>query len=236
MTDKTGTNDSGYAGQQRPSAAASPFNSQVFLFEQLLAGTATATVVKVVAVRAQGAFPAPCYVDVQPLVKQIDGQGNVTSHGVINNVPAARAQGGAQAVVLDPKKGDIGIAVFASRDISSVKSSLAEAPPGSRRQYDYADAMYVCGILQGVPTCYLAFLDEDNGGPGMRLTPDAGATSLTITPGKIRMVADEVDVHANNVLKYDANGNGVSITTNARVDYVIGSTNSTAPLHPPEIP
>lgn len=233
---KTGTNESGYAGQQQSNAAASRFNSTVFLFEQLMAGTATATVVVVKAVRAQGAFPAPCFVDLQPLVKQIDGQGNVTSHGIINNVPASRVQGGSMAVVLDPQAGDIGIAVFASRDISSVKSAKAEAPPGSRRQYDYADGLYVGGVLNGVPTCYLAFLDADNGGPGMTMTPDEGVTSITITAGKIRLVAAEVDVHATTILKYDANGNGTHITTNTRTDYVIGSANSTAPLHPPEVP
>jgi hypothetical protein len=38
-------------------------------------------------------------------------------------VPYFRVQGGADAIIIDPKVGDLGIAVFCSRDITGVKRS-----------------------------------------------------------------------------------------------------------------
>jgi len=62
------------------------------------------------------AFDVPPIVSVQPLVNQVDGQGNPTQHGIINGVPVFRLQGGANAIIADPVAGDIGLLATASRD------------------------------------------------------------------------------------------------------------------------
>jgi phage baseplate assembly protein gpV len=75
----------------------------------------------------------------------------------IYNVPYFRLQGGANGVIIDPQKGDIGICVFASRDISTVKGTKKQGNPGSHRQYNFADGMYLGGVLNGAPTQYVQF-------------------------------------------------------------------------------
>lgn len=163
MTEKTGTSDSGYAGQQGLTDANSQFNQQHFLVWQILGRVQTIAVVIVKAVRpsAAGAMTAESgVVDIQPLVRQIDGQGKTTPHGIINNIPYFRLQGGANAVVVDPEVGDIGIALMANRDISAVKKSKAEAAPGSYRKFDWADGIYLGGILGKEPTQLVQFLSD----------------------------------------------------------------------------
>ena len=94
-----------------------------FLISQALNRVSTATLVKVVSVTNAGGLSPVGFVDVQPLVNQLDGAGNAVPHGVLHRLPYFRLQGGADAVILDPKVGDIGMAAFANRDISLVKTS-----------------------------------------------------------------------------------------------------------------
>jgi len=58
---------------------------------------------------------------------------------------------------LDPKVGDIGIALFADRDISTVTATKKQATPGSRRKFDMADGLYIGGVLNGVPVQWIEF-------------------------------------------------------------------------------
>lgn len=157
--------DDGYIGQESASNQASDFNAQAFVIQQLIGKIATAMLVSVQAVTNTGQDIAVGFVDVLPLVNQIDGAGNATPHGIIHNVPYFRLQGGKNAVILDPQIGDIGVAVFASRDISSVKATKGQANPGSFRQYDWADGLYLGGFLNGVPTQFVQFLIDGNGNP-----------------------------------------------------------------------
>lgn len=149
--------DQGYLGSLTQRTGLGAFNSQAFLIRQLLAETHVATLVQVVGCTNSGADVAVGFVDVQPLVDQIDGSGKPIPHGVLHRLPYLRMQGGANAVILDPQAGDIGIAVFAERDISRVKATQAQAAPGSNRRFDMADGLYLGGVLNGVPTQYVQF-------------------------------------------------------------------------------
>lgn len=152
--------DASYPGSQRFDSALSMFAQIDFVARQVLAGVATATLVMVVKVENGGGVEPVGKVDIKPLVMQIDADGVGLSHGVIHNVPYARLQGGTDAIILDPKVGDMGIALFASRDISSVKETKREGLPGSRRTHDYADALYIGGVLNGAPERYIRFHDD----------------------------------------------------------------------------
>jgi hypothetical protein len=66
-------------------------------------------------------------------------------------------QGGSNAVIIDPVKGDIGVAIMCHRDISKVKATKALAGPGSNRQNDYSDGLYIGGFLNGAPTQFVQF-------------------------------------------------------------------------------
>lgn len=146
-----------YLGTRDFVSSSSDLETQRFVVKQLLAKIPGSTLVQVRSVTNAGGISPVGFVDVQPMVHQIDGFGNVTPHGIIHQVPYFRLQGGSNAVIIDPQVLDIGIAVFASRDITNVKSAKKSSPPGSRRQNDWGDGLYIGGVLNGVPNQYIAF-------------------------------------------------------------------------------
>lgn len=133
------------------------YNIELFVIKAALAKMQTATLVQVKSCTNDGGVSPFGTVDVVPMVAQIDGAGNITPHLTVFELPYLRIQGGANAVIIDPQPGDIGIAVFASRDISNVKTTQSPAAPGSFRSYDWGDGMYLGGVLNGTPTQYLRF-------------------------------------------------------------------------------
>ena len=144
-------------GMLRPSSQWGVYNNIRFMVQQALALVQTASVVKVTACTNDGGVSPVGTVDVQILVNQVNGQGNPTPHVTMYSLPYLRVQGGANAVIIDPQPGDIGIAVFANRDITNVKSTKAQANPGSFRMHDFSDGMYLGGLLNGTPSQYLQF-------------------------------------------------------------------------------
>lgn len=149
--------DSIPSGQMTPEDQWGEFNRQTFVIQQLINRIQTATLVRVDAVTNSGDVSPVGFVDVTPLVNQVDSDGLATPHATIYNVPYLRMQGGANAIILDPQVGDKGLCCFASRDISKVKNTGDQANPGSFRKYDWADALYVGGMLNGTPTQYVQF-------------------------------------------------------------------------------
>lgn len=151
------------SGDELPTGSAKPttnwgeFNKIAFNIQQALGKMQTATLVKIESCTNSGGVSAVGYVDVIPLVNQLDGLGNPTPHVTIHNVPYFRMQGGANAIICDPEPGDIGLCVFASRDITKVKATKKQANPGSFREYDFADGLYCGGMLNGTPTQYVEF-------------------------------------------------------------------------------
>ncbi|OYV51633.1 MAG: hypothetical protein B7X10_00580 [Burkholderiales bacterium 21-58-4] len=150
-------NQSGYQGFQTPQDTSGEFNAMSFIVRQILNKANTATLVRVVSCTNSGGVSPVGYVSVQPLVNQVDGLGNAVPHGTINNLPYLRVQGGTNAIIIDPQPNDIGIAIFADRDISTVKASKKASNPASGRRFDYADGLYVGGVLNGSPVQYLQF-------------------------------------------------------------------------------
>lgn len=148
--------DFGYT-QQEPSDTASDYNTDVFVINQLLGKIRTCTLVKVLSVTNFGGVSPVGFVDVQSMVNYVDGIGNASPHGTIFNLCYFRLQGGANAIIVDPQIGDTGIAVISDRDISSVKSTKTISNPGSLRQFDLADGIYIGGVLNIVPLQYIQF-------------------------------------------------------------------------------
>lgn len=146
-------------GSLTPWSTWGEYNKIAFAVQQALSKMQTGTLVRIEACTNDGDLSPVGFVDVTPLVNQIDGSqpANPTPHVTIYGLPYLRMQGGSNAVILDPQPGDIGVAVFASRDISKVKSTKAQANPGSYRQYDFADGMYLGGMLNAAPTQYIRF-------------------------------------------------------------------------------
>jgi hypothetical protein len=116
-------------------------------------------------------------VSVMPLLYKIDADNNAVNRGMINNVPFFRLQGGMNAIVIDPKPNDIGICLFASRDISMVKRKKGKASPNTSRQYDISDALYIGGVLNADYSQYIEFLDS---GMNIKSTGDININGLVI--------------------------------------------------------
>ena len=181
--------DLGYQGTQRPSDDAGGYNAQKFLITALLNQMNIGTLVKVTAVTNSGGLDPVGFVDVQPLVNQLTGDGTKMPHAEVYNLPYFRLQGGTDAIIIDPKVGDIGIAVFADRDISSVKANKAQANPGSGRRNDMADGLYIGGVLNGTPEQYIQY-----NGSGIKM----------FSPTRVRIEAPLIELHATTSIKSDA--------------------------------
>ena len=148
--------DVGYT-QQEPSDTASDYNTDVFVIEQIIGKLRTCSIVKVLAVTNNGGVSPVGSVDVQPMINYVDGIGNAAPHGTIFGLPYFRLQGGTTAIIIDPKINDIGIVVISDRDISAVKNTQSISNPGSAREFDLADGIYIGGILNGIPVQYIQF-------------------------------------------------------------------------------
>lgn len=153
-------NSPGIQGLQFPADGGSDFNAISAIFRSMLSRVATSTLVKVVKCTNEGGVSPVGFVDIQPLINQVDGDGNAVPHGVIYGCPYSRMQGGGNAIILDPKPGDIGVAVFASRDIAGVIAKRAAANPGSNGRFRWSDGLYIGGMLNGTPTQWIRFSDD----------------------------------------------------------------------------
>jgi hypothetical protein len=212
-----------------PTDTADDYAATVFTIRQLLARVQTMTLVKVLACTNSGGITPVGTVDVQPLITQLAGDGTATPHAPLFKLPYFRLQGGANALILDPQVGDIGMAGFCSRDISAVKKTKAQANPGSLRKYDFADGLYFGGMLNGTPTQYLAF----SAGGITIMTPNA--VTITATGG-ITLNGMAIDSSANvtgpGTLLFAGNvsGGGKSLDGHVHTGVTSGSSNSGPPV------
>lgn len=198
-------------GQQNPGTVGTEYNTFAFVFAQLLAKVQTVSLVQVLSCTNDGGLSPVGRVSVQPLVFQISGNGTVTAHGEIADVPYMRLQGGTDAVILDPKPGDIGIALFCSRDISNVKANpeaalaAGGAPPGSFGSFDWADGLYVGGVLNGNPVQYIRF---------------SSAGIEIVSPTKITLSAPTVEIDASSTFMVSAGSVDIGATGTATISGV----------------
>ena len=203
---------------QSPTSTATREQSIQFAILQALLKVGTSTVVQVQAVHGGGLDPVG-FVDVLPLVDQVDGLGNAIPHKTIYGRPYVRMQGGANAIILDPAQGDLGLCVFAMRDISSVIASLQHGPPPSNRRWSFADGMYVGGMLNGTPTSYLQWLADgtikvnspvevDITAPVIKLT--GGGKVLQISSAGIELDGILWETHSHSPGTYNVSGTPVT--------------------------
>jgi len=199
--------DQGFVGQRQQTSATSDINAINFVISQFLARVRTATLVQVQKCTNAGELAPVGRVDVLPLVNQLDGALNAVAHAVIYDVPYLRIQGGTDAVILDPKPGDIGIAVFSDRDISAVKSSKQQSNPGSGRTFDLADGLYLGGVLNGAPKQYVRYSAD-----GIEV----------VSPTKIRLAAPSIEITAASTIAVTSPGGDVVVQGVSLVTHVHG--------------
>ena len=168
-----------------------------FIIAAALSGVRTAIPVQVISVTNSGGASAIGTVSVKVLVKAVDGNGNAIKHGTIFNAPYLRIQGGTNAIIIDPQVGDIGLGVICDRDISAVQNKRGEAPPGSSRQNDLSDIIYLSTIISATPpTQYVQF----------------NASGITITsPTQVTINAPTITLNGNVVSTGTVTNNGKNI-------------------------
>jgi len=145
-----------YLGEANVHDFQSEYNKLIFVVNQVLKDIQTATLVKVMGVDAGGEGPVGT-VNVTPLLEQIDANRNTYPHGVIFSLPYLRIQGGTNAIIIDPVIGDIGICIFANKDISNVIKTKKQAAPASYRQFSFSDGLYLGGVLNNTPVNFVEF-------------------------------------------------------------------------------
>jgi hypothetical protein len=205
--------DSNY-GQASPFDGTHDLNVLQFIIRMALGQVSTLVPVKVTAVTTNGDVARPGTVDVQPLVKLIDGNGLATDPGIVNGLPWFRLGSGRCAVIIDPRVGDIGLVVCSDRDISSlVANNGTMSTPGSRRRFSLSDGVYIGGFLMDTPDCYVLFNEDgtikvsdakgnvlETSNTGFGLTGNVAVTGNISATGTIiagRGGADQVNVQTH---------------------------------------
>lgn len=198
-------------GQINPWDTNHPENVHHFRNRQWQAKLRTNVLVKVVAVYP-GTYPHSFVVDVQPLVNQVDGQGNSQAHGTVYGVPMLSGSGGNGAVIVKPKIGDMGLMAIQDRDGSSAISANGQANPGSRRMHSMSDGVYLGGFAnQNTGSAYI--VADENG--------------FTVH-GKLTITGD-VNVTGKITASGEVQGSGVHLSTHTHGGVTTGSGTSGAP-------
>lgn len=224
-------------GTLTPPDFATDWDATQFQIEQYLNTLSTVKLVKVVAVygadkkTATNVVGAAGYLDVQPLVRQVDGANNSEPHGVIHDIPFMRVSAGDAGIVINPSVGDVGLMACCDRDSSGAVAANGEANPGSGRTFDAADGMYLFTVIGGKPKKFIHATDK-----GWKISPDGGTTSIELTEGKITIWADVVNIHGLSQLNYDVFGTGYALKPGLIKSYTDGVTDLPLPPNPPKIP
>ena len=179
--------------------AGSSFNMNALQIWSILARVATSSPVKVV-----GVNPAAQTVDMLPLINMVDGDGNAFKHQTIYGCPYFQLQSGTSAVVIVPTVGDIGIALFADRDMSNVIANKAQTNPGSGRMFDMSDGMYLGGMLNAAPTQFVEFTPDKiiiNGLSAVDILDTLHSTDLEQMHDVFGALITYIDDHTHTYLK-----------------------------------
>lgn len=212
-------------GQQDYNTDASVYNANEFQIQQALRKINTAEPVRVTSVSAGGVGKAGT-VSVQPIVNLVTGNGDGMEQSPLYSLPYVRIQGGENALIVDPKPGDIGLAVYAMRDTESMKQGDGSAcNPGSARCYSKGDGFYIGGFLNQTPKRYIMVDDEGitmDDGAGGKIELKSGKLTIT-APAGIETTSPSEQHHTPSLTFGDG---GATATMNANLN-INGSVTST---------
>lgn len=142
--------------------ATSDFNALDFVIQSVIKGLVnTAIPVRVDAIERPANEGGAAYLSATPLICQRDAEGNALPSVSIPKLRWFRLQHGSAAILCDPKPGDIGLAVFAQQDVSTLTGGNQPVQPGSFRCYDMSDGFYFGGFWGQPPTTFIRV--EDTG-------------------------------------------------------------------------
>ena len=142
--------------------ATSPFNANNQQIASNIQKINTVFIAKIISVSTKGTEGTKT-VTAQPLICQIDANGNALPSPKLVEIPHYRVQAGTGALVINPHVGDIGVFVCAKRDISKIKNGVNDPQtPASFRSFDLADSIMIATIHTETASTYI-YIDPDNG-------------------------------------------------------------------------
>jgi phage baseplate assembly protein gpV len=132
------------------------------------------------------------------------------------------------AIILDPAVGDLGLAVFAERDITKAIATKAEGAAPTNRAFDAGDGLYLGGFLNADPTQYVQF--KPDGGIDVVSTGTVNVTAA----GAMTLTAPSLQVNgpttfADPINAPEATIGGIAFTTHRHGGVQPGSGTSGTP-------
>ena len=160
-----------------------------------------------------GANGVAGWVSATPLVTDRDLHGNMIKPVSIPRLPFFRYRCGTAAVIVNPRVGDVGVAVFAHKDISQVKPNVKEPRnAGSFRKFDYSDGIYFGGLFGDAKPTTTIELDPDKGLIQVDCQKMVVNAPSIVLNGEVQ-TTKSVQVANNVVAGGEVTGKGIQLST-----------------------
>lgn len=231
--------------------ASTPFNANNQQINSVLQKINTVFLGRVIAVTSGGVGGSKT-VTAQPLICQIDANGNALPSPKLVEIPHYRVQAGTGAIILDPKVGDIGVFVCCKRDSSNVKNRVTDPQvPASFRSFDLADSIMIATIHTGAADTYIHIIPENGEiiikAPSSLTVNTAAATinasgstainspettisgHVTIKGGLSVSGGEGAQVDGSLTTTGDVVANGISLDSHVHGSVMSGSSDTSAP-------
>lgn len=177
--------------------ASSDLNAFDFFVRSIVKGMVnTAIPVRVDTITRPGPGGGAAYLTATPLIKMRSAAGDALPPVSFPRLRWFRYQHGTAAVICDPKPGDVGLAVFAQQDVSTLSGGSEPVQPGSFRCFDFADGFYLGGFWGATPSTFIRI--EDSGD----ITVTAPATHTTNSPA-VTVNCTTAQVNASGSVTFD---------------------------------
>lgn len=177
-------------------------------------------------------IPTATVLIAQQQVTSISSTGvrTLAEYPLLVSVPVYFMGGGGFTQTFPINAGDECIILFNDRQLENWVASGPGQAPSIPNLHDLSDGMCLVG-LRSNPRAL-----PNVSATAYQVRSDDGATLFSMQSGKITLEADEIVIHANTKLCYDAGGTGTVIQPAQIDDYTLGVTVNTHLPHPPEIP
>lgn len=197
-------------GQNKPNTGGSEYNSLQFMISQAMRGQIhTAIPVQVQAVSG-------LYVDVLPLVSQVDGFGEAVAPTTLFHLPVFRYHAGVGAVILDPVVGDKGLAIFCQSDSSLVSESTnTPQQPASFRRFSMSDGFYLGGFHNSAPYVYIEIKQDGE--------------IVIVAPSKVTVTSPQATFSGSVDITGDCTIGGISFLGHVHGGVESGSSSTSTP-------
>lgn len=177
------------------------YNTYKFLIQSELYKMRTAFLAKVVAV-----YKDKNLVDVLPVIKGVDGDGNELEQVPIFRLPYFQYRGGINQVTITPAVNDYGLCVTSDRDITNFKLYKKETKPATLRMFDARDSFYLGGFFNTEKQLHNYLEINDN---GVKIKTD-GTMTIEAT-GETEIISD---TSVTVVVKKDAKQSSITMNEN----------------------